>query len=118
MSQRASGTLVPKLHLVMQEGYGLSDLRADLAAGLTVAVVALPLSMALAIASGATPDKGLITAVVAGFLISALGGSRVQIGGPTGAFVTIVAGTLALHGYTGLVCATLMAGVMLLIAAA
>ena len=117
MTQRASSTLVPKLHLVFQEGYGLSDLRADLAAGLTVAVVALPLSMALAIASGATPDKGLITAVVAGFIISALGGSRVQIGGPTGAFVTIVAGTVSLHGYTGLVCATLMAGVMLLIAA-
>ena len=85
-------------------------------AGLTVAIVAIPLAMALGIASGTTPDKGLITAVIAGFLISALGGSRVQIGGPTGAFVVVVFNVIAAHGYDGLVLATLMAGVMLLIA--
>src|SRR5690554_7971944 len=73
----------PKLVTAFREGYGWGDLRADAVAGLTVAIVALPLAMALAIASGATPDKGISTAIVAGFLISALGGSRVQIGGPT-----------------------------------
>lgn len=81
----------PKLLTVWREGYGLSRLRADALAGLTVAIVALPLAMALAIASGASPDKGLVTAIVAGFLISALGGSRVQVGGPTGAFVPMPA---------------------------
>jgi SulP family sulfate permease len=103
--------------MVLKEGYSWSDLRADLVAGLTVAVVALPLSMALAIASGASPDKGLITAVVAGFVISLLGGSRVQIGGPTGAFVVVVSGVIATHGYAGLVTATLMAGAILCLAA-
>jgi SulP family sulfate permease len=106
----------PKIFTVLGEGYGLAHLRADALAGLTVAVVALPLAMALAIASGATPDKGLITAVVAGFLISALGGSRFQIGGPTGAFVVVVFNVIAQHGYDGLVLATLMAGVMLVAA--
>ncbi|MDX2221276.1 MAG: SulP family inorganic anion transporter, partial [Rhodospirillaceae bacterium] len=106
----------PKLIAALREGYGLADLRADAVAGLTVAIVALPLAMALGIASGATPDKGLVTAVVAGFLISALGGSRVQIGGPTGAFVVVVANTIAAHGYDGLVLATLMAGVILIAA--
>ena len=91
-------------------------MRADVLAGLTVAIVALPLAMALAIASGASPDKGLVTAIIAGFLISALGGSRVQIGGPTGAFVVVVAGVIAAHGYAGLVLATLLAGIILLIA--
>ncbi|MDX5364992.1 MAG: sodium-independent anion transporter, partial [Alphaproteobacteria bacterium] len=76
---------IPKLVTVLREGYRFADFRADFIAGLTVAIVALPLARALAIASGTTPDKGLITAVVAGFLISALGGSRFQIGGPTGA---------------------------------
>jgi SulP family sulfate permease len=90
--------------------------RADLLAGLTVAIVALPLSMALGIASGASPDKGLVTAIVAGFLISALGGSRVQVGGPTGAFVVVIAGVIAAHGFDGLVLATLMAGVILIVA--
>lgn len=70
----------PKLLTVLREGYGWRDLRADLVSGLTVAIVALPLAMALAIASGTTPDKGISTAIIAGFLISALGGSRVQIG--------------------------------------
>jgi SulP family sulfate permease len=107
---------VPKLVTVLKEGYGPADLRADAVAGLTVAIVALPLAMALAIASGTTPDKGLVTAVIAGFLISALGGSRVQIGGPTGAFVVVVFGVIAAHGYDGLVLATLMAGLMLVAA--
>ena len=110
-------TLVPKLWLVLRQGYGWRDLQADAMAGLTVAVVALPLSMALAIASGTSPDKGLVTAVVAGLVISLLGGSRVQIGGPTGAFVVVVAGVIAQHGYPGLIAATLMAGVILCVAA-
>lgn len=89
---------------------------ADLLAGLTVAMVALPLSLAIAIASGADPAKGLVTAIVAGFLISLLGGSRVQIGGPTGAFIVVVFGVIAEHGYDGLVLATFMAGIILLVA--
>jgi SulP family sulfate permease len=101
---------------VLQEGYDLSRLRADAVAGLTVAIVALPLSMALAVASNTTPDRGLYTAIVAGFLISALGGCRFQIGGPTGAFVVVVFNVIAVHGYDGLVIATLMAGVMLILA--
>src|SRR6188768_2471825 len=107
---------VPKLVTVLQEGYRGADLRADAVAGLTVAIIALPLAMALGIASGTTPDKGLLTAVVAGFAISALGGSRVQIGGPTGAFVVVVANVISAFGYDGLVLATLMAGVILLVA--
>ena len=91
----AGDAFTPKLATVLREGYRLPDLRADALAGLTVAIVALPLAMALGIASGASPREGLVTAVVAGFLISALGGSRVQIGGPTGAFVVIVAGVIA-----------------------
>jgi SulP family sulfate permease len=109
-------TFTPKLVTTLREGYSPARLRADLVAGLTVAIVALPLAMALGIASGASPREGLITAVVAGFLISALGGSRVQIGGPTGAFVVIVAGVIAAHGFPGLVLATAMAGVILIIA--
>src|SRR2546428_8437376 len=100
----------PKLITAFREGYGRAELRADLIAGLTVAVVALPLAMALGIASGASPREGLVTAVVAGLLISALGGSRVQIGGPTGAFVVIVSGIVAQYGVEGLVLATVMAG--------
>ncbi len=107
---------VPKLYTTLRQGYRPVDLRHDLIAGLTVAIVALPLAMALAIASGATPDKGLITAVVAGFLISALGGSRFQIGGPTGAFVVVVFDVIQRHGYDGLVVATLMAGAILVVA--
>lgn len=91
-------------------------LKQDFLAGLTVAIVALPLSMALAIASGASPDKGLITAVIAGFLVSFLGGSKVQIGGPTGAFVVVVFGVIAQHGYDGLLLATLLAGLILIVA--
>ena len=107
---------VPKLVTVLRQGYGRDDLRHDLLAGLTVSIVALPLSMALAIASGAAPALGLHTAIVAGFLISALGGSRVQIGGPTAAFIPVVFSVIAVHGYDGLVVATLMAGAMLIAA--
>lgn len=109
-------TFTPKLFTLLKNGYSSSDLRSDAIAGLTVAIVALPLAMALAIASGASPDKGLITAVIAGFLISFLGGSRVQIGGPTGAFVVVIFNVIAQHGYDGLILATLMAGVILLVA--
>ncbi len=95
--------------------YNRKKFAADLAAGLTVGLVALPLSMAFAIASGAPPEAGLYTAVVAGFAISALGGSRSQIGGPTGAFVVIISGILARYGFNGLLLCTLMAGVLLIL---
>lgn len=88
----------------------------DVIAGITVATVALPLSLAIAIASGADPAAGLVTAIIAGFLISVLGGSRVQIGGPTGAFIVVVYGVISEHGYDGLVLATFMAGFILLVA--
>lgn len=110
----SSQLFIPKLVTVLREGYGLAQFRADFIAGLTVSIVALPLSMALAIASGATPDKGLLTAVIAGFLVSAFGGSRFQIGGPTGAFVVVVFNVIAVHGYDGLVLASAMAGVLLI----
>ncbi len=106
----------PKLLTTLRSGYGVPQLRGDLLAGLTVAIVALPLAMALAVASGAAPEKGLLTAVVAGFLISALGGSRFQIGGPTGAFIPVVYVIILKHGYDGLVIATLMAGALLVLA--
>ncbi|HVY91441.1 MAG TPA: SulP family inorganic anion transporter [Bryobacteraceae bacterium] len=96
-------------------GYGSRDFASDLIAGITVGLVALPLAMAFAIASGVKPEAGLYTAVIAGFLISALGGSRVQIGGPTGAFVVIVAGIVAKFGVSGLLVVTVMAGVMLVV---
>lgn len=105
----------PKI-LTTLPGYTRAGFLADLAAGITVAMVALPLSLAIAIASGAEPAAGLVTAIVAGFLISALGGSRVQVGGPTGAFIVVVYGVIAQHGYDGLVTATFMAGIILLIA--
>ncbi len=107
---------VPKLVTILHHGYGPHDLRGDLIAGLTVAIVALPLSMALAIASGASPAVGLHTAIVAGFLTSLLGGSRVQIGGPTAAFIPVVFGVIAKYGYDGLVMATLLAAIMLIVA--
>lgn len=109
-------TFTPKLFTLLRQGYSFETLRADAIAGLTVAIVALPLAMALAIASGTSPDKGLVTAVVAGFLISFLGGSRVQIGGPTGAFIVVVFGVIAQHGYDGLLLATLLAGMILIVA--
>jgi len=111
-----TAAFTPKLITTLREGYNAATFRADAIAGLTVAVVALPLSMALAIASGASPDKGLVTAIVAGFLISTLGGSRVQVGGPTGAFVVVVFHVIARHGYDGLLLATLLAGLILICA--
>lgn len=104
----------PKLVTTLRERYRLSDLRADAVAGLTVAIVALPLSMAIAIASGVPPDRGLYTAIVGGFIVSALGGSRFQIGGPAGAFIVLVAATVQQHGLDGLILATFLSGVMLL----
>jgi SulP family sulfate permease len=110
----AADLFTPKLITVFREGYGLDALRADVIAGLTVAIVALPLSMAIAIASGATPDRGLYTAIVGGFLISLLGGSRFQIGGPAGAFIVVVAATIDAHGIDGMLLATMMAGAILI----
>ena len=104
----------PKLLTVLREGYTPAHFRADAIAGLTVAIVALPLSMAIAIASGVTPERGLYTSIVGGFIISALGGSRFQIGGPAGAFIVLVAATVARVGVDGLLLATMMAGVFLL----
>jgi SulP family sulfate permease len=106
----------PKLITVLREGYDFTDFRADVIAGLTVAIVALPLSMAIAIASGVTPDRGLYTAVVGGFIVSLLGGSRFQIGGPAGAFIVLVALTAQRHGVDGVILATSMAGVFLIAA--
>ena len=103
----------PKLVTVFREGYGALQFKADAISGLTVAIVALPLSMAIAIASGVSPDKGLFTAIVGGFIVSALGGSRFQIGGPAGAFIVLVAATVAREGVDGLILATVMAGVFL-----
>jgi len=105
--------LVPKLVTTLKS-YDRSQFAADVGAGLIVGIVALPLAIAFGIASGVTPDRGLYTAVIAGFLISALGGSRVQIGGPTGAFVVIVYGIVQKYGVDGLMVATLMAGVILI----
>lgn len=105
----------PKI-LTTLPGYTAALFRADLMAGITVATVALPLSIAISIASGASPATGLTTAIIGGFLLSALGGSRVQIGGPTGAFIVVVYGVIAEHGHDGLVLATLMAGLILVIA--
>lgn len=106
------GLFVPKFVITLRS-YTLRQFRSDMVAGAVVGLVALPLGMAFAIASGLPPERGLYTAIVAGFLVSLLGGSRVQIGGPTGAFVVIVGGIVAKHGYNGLVVATLMAGVLL-----
>jgi len=106
--------LVPKL-ITTLHGYDRHQLMRDLTAGVIVGIVAIPLAIAFAVASGVTPDRGLWTAIVAGFLISALGGSRVQIGGPTGAFVVIVYGIVQKYGVGGLTVATLMAGVLLIV---
>jgi SulP family sulfate permease len=99
---------------VLREGYGLRQLQSDATAGLTVAIVALPLSMAIAIASGASPAQGLYSAIVGGFLVSLLGGSRFQIGGPAGAFIVLVSATVHAHGMDGLLIATAMAGAILI----
>ena len=106
--------LLPKLATTLK-GYTRQQFTADLIAGIVVGIVALPLAIAFAIASGVPPERGLYTAIIAGFIISALGGSRVQIGGPTGAFVVIVYGIVQQHGLDGLWVATLMAGVILIV---
>jgi SulP family sulfate permease len=106
----------PKLLTTLKD-YSAKLLVTDTLAGITVAMVALPLSIAIAIASGADPAAGLVTAIVGGFLISALGGSRVQIGGPTGAFIVVVYSVIEQYGFDGLLLATLMAGVILVVAA-
>lgn len=103
----------PKLLTVLREGYGRGDLRADVLAGLTVAIVALPLSMAIAIASGVGPERGLYTTIIGGFLVSALGGSRHQIGGPAGAFIVLVAACVMATGIDGLILATFLSGFLL-----
>jgi sulfate permease, SulP family len=106
----------PKLVTTLSEGYGLDRLKRDGMAALTVAIVALPLSMAIAVASGVSPDRGLYTAIVGGFLVSALSGSRFQIGGPAGAFIVLVAATTAKFGVEGLLLTVLLSGVMLTLA--
>ncbi len=111
-----AGLFTPKLVTILREGYGLKQLRADAISGLTVAIVALPLSIAIAVASGASPAQGLVTAIVGGFLVSLLGGSRFQIGGPAGAFIVLVNTTAAVHGMDGLVLAVLLSGLMLAVA--
>ncbi len=103
----------PKLISRLAEGYSWADLRADALAGLTVAIVALPLSMAIAIASGVGPERGLYTAIIGGFLVSLLGGSRYQIGGPAGAFIVLVAACVGQIGLDGLILATMLSGVFL-----
>ncbi len=107
----------PKLLSQWREGYGLRDMRADALAGLTVAIVALPLSMAIAIASGVGPERGLFTTIIGGFLVSALGGSRFQIGGPAGAFIVLVSACVMQIGVAGLILATFLSGAMLIILA-
>lgn len=107
--------LEPKLISVLREGYTVKQFRGDLLGGLIVGIVALPLSIALAIASGVKPEQGLYTAIFAGFVIAVLGGSRAQISGPTGAFIVIVYGIVQKYGYDGLVVATLIAGILLII---
>lgn len=106
----------PKLLSRLREGYALADLRADALAGLTVAIVALPLSMAIAIASGVGPERGLYTAIIGGFLVSALGGSRYQVGGPAGAFIVLVASCVLAIGLPGLILATFLSGFLLIAA--
>jgi SulP family sulfate permease len=103
----------PKMATVLEEGYGAEALKRDVLAGLTVAIVALPLSMAIAVASGVDPARGLFTSIVGGLLVSALGGSRYQIGGPAGAFIVLVSATAARFGLEGLLLAVLLSGVML-----
>lgn len=106
---------IPKLFLCMREGYSKKDFLNDLFAGISVGVIALPLALAFAIGSGVSPERGLFTAIIGGFLISFLGGSRVQIGGPTGAFVVVVYAIIQKHGYDGLAVATLIAGILMIL---
>jgi SulP family sulfate permease len=108
--------MVPKIITTLREGYHLADLRKDIIAGLTVAVVALPLSMAIAVASGVGPERGLYSAIVGGFLVSALGGSRFQIGGPAGAFIVLVSGSVLQFGVSGMLLAVFLSGLLLALA--
>lgn len=110
-----SKNFTPKLFTILQEGVGTKQLGKEIMSGIIVGIVALPLAIAFAIASGVSPEKGLVTAIVAGFIISVLGGSRVQIGGPTGAFIVIVYGIVQQYGISGLTIATFMAGFLLII---
>ena len=105
---------VPKLFSLLKEGISGETLSKDILSGLIVGIVALPLAIAFAIASGVSPEKGIITAIIAGIIISALGGSRVQIGGPTGAFIVIVYGIVQEFGINGLTIATFMAGIIII----
>jgi SulP family sulfate permease len=105
----------PKFFSVLKEGYTRKQFSGDLMAGIVVGIVALPLAIAFAVASGVSPDKGLITAVVAGIIVSVLGGSRVQIAGPTGAFIVIVFTILSQYGFDGLLISTILAGFLLII---
>jgi len=105
---------IPKSYLYLRHKYNWDTFKKDLIAGMTVGVIALPLAMAFGIASGVSPERGIITAIIAGFLISALGGSRVQVGGPTGAFVVIVYGIVQRNGYQGLAVCTLLAAIMIM----
>src|SRR5437016_9621018 len=105
---------LPKSVLCLRD-YSLNKFIHDVIAGVTVGLVALPLAMAFSIASGLTPQAGIYCAIVTGFLISALGGSKTQVGGPTGAFVVVIAGIIAVHGVDGLFMCTIMAGVLLVI---
>src|SRR6476469_9869940 len=107
--------LEPKLFSILRDGYTRKQFNGDLLGGLTVGIVALPLSIALAIASGVKPEQGLYTAIFAGFVIAILGGTRAQISGPTGAFIVIVYGVVEKYGYDGLVVATLLAGLILVV---
>ena len=108
-------TITPEIARVVRRGYTRKDLTRDLMSGLIVGILALPLAIAFAIASGVGPEQGLYTAIIAGFAISLLGGSRFQIGGPTGAFIVIVYGIVSQYGYDGLASATLLAGIFLVI---
>lgn len=116
-SGKSTAEFTPKLYSLLREGYGTEQLRADVLAGLTVAIVALPLSMAIAIASGVGPERGLFTAIIGGFLVSALGGSRYQIGGPAGAFIVLIGACVVQIGVEGLVLATFLSGIMLVVLA-
>jgi len=105
----------PKFFSLFKSGISKKQISSDILAGIVVAIVALPLAIAFAVASGVSPERGIITSIVAGFIISFLGGSRVQIGGPTGAFIVIVFGILETYGIDGLIISTIMAGIILII---
>lgn len=105
----------PKLFSLLKHGYTKQQFTKDAMAGIVVGIVALPLSIAFAVACGLSPEKGLVTAIIAGFIISALGGSRIQIGGPTGAFIVVIAGIIEMYGMNGLIISTIMAGLMLIV---